>query len=197
MLAMVPPWPECGSPGGIVPAERNVNHLPPYVTLIVSSRFQIASAAYGADDREAYRIQGPLDIMPDGDSKRQTNADSTFRIARRIERPERCVRRSHRPRSSSASVSANRAALVCSKVSTGETPIIPPGRSSRCYHAFQENGAKQWPDMWALIAERPGPTAVAADEKNMKTLRKVLADVGGPVWSDHSVIGFGFRSRSD
>jgi len=40
------------------------------------------------------------------------------------------------------------------------------------------DGAMQWPDTRALIAERLGPTAVAVDEANLEALKKVLADVG-------------------
>jgi hypothetical protein len=40
------------------------------------------------------------------------------------------------------------------------------------------DGAMQWPDTRALIAERLGATAVVVDESNLEALRKVLADVG-------------------
>jgi hypothetical protein len=40
------------------------------------------------------------------------------------------------------------------------------------------DGAMQWPDTRALIAERLGPTAVVVDEENLEALKKVLGDVG-------------------
>jgi hypothetical protein len=40
------------------------------------------------------------------------------------------------------------------------------------------DGAMQWPETRALIAERLGPTAVAVEPESLEPLRKVLADVG-------------------
>jgi hypothetical protein len=40
------------------------------------------------------------------------------------------------------------------------------------------DGATQWPETRALIAEQLGPTVVAVAEENLEALRKVLADVG-------------------
>jgi hypothetical protein len=40
------------------------------------------------------------------------------------------------------------------------------------------DGAMQWPETRALVAERLGPTAVAVEPENLDPLRKVLADVG-------------------
>ncbi|MBA4191018.1 MAG: hypothetical protein C0467_23785 [Planctomycetaceae bacterium] len=40
------------------------------------------------------------------------------------------------------------------------------------------DGAMQWPETRALVAERLGPTAIVVSEENLEPLRKVLAEVG-------------------
>jgi hypothetical protein len=62
-------------------------------------------------------------------------------------------------------------------------PQTPPPTAARLIvvrfaNAEQTDGAMQWPDTRALIAERLGPTAVVVDLENIEALRKVLADIG-------------------